>query len=177
MARNTEHVVIGLNGTGRTLAAILGICKKNKLILVDDDTVSESNYDQGYGAIDVGLLKAEAAKEAIREINSTADISIMDMPLEAALEELENKMGNLVVFCCKPLSNKTRCHIAKTLNTAAQSIYFCGFDDRGDYEICYSGNQSMTLEGLSHLPSSKENADNYRDAAEDLLYWYIRTRQ
>jgi len=175
MAGRDEYVIIGLNGTGRTLAAMLALSQNNKILLVDDDTVSETVFEQGYTKIDVGLLKGEAVRDAIKEINSKAidNIKVMSEPIEASLEELEAKIGNLVVFCCKPYSNKTRAHIAKTLNNAAQHVYFCSYDDRGNYEILICADGGKDFSAVYDLPNSKENPNQYQAAATELFVTHM----
>jgi len=172
MSRKDEYVVIGLNGTGRTLAGMLALSQNGTLILVDDDTVSEANFDQGYSDIDLGMLKAEAVKAAILEICSNANIKTITN-LDVAIEDLEGKIGNVIIFCCKPVSNKTRLHIAKTLSNAAQYMYFCAYDAAGNYDIFSCGNEPTNTEILNDLPSNKENSCMAKSAASAMFVQHM----
>lgn len=172
MSRKDEYVIIGLNGTGRTLAGMLALSQSGNLILVDDDKVSDANFEQGYSDIDLGMLKVEAVKAAIGEITDNGNIRTLTN-LDVAIEELEGKIGNVVVFCCKPMSNKTRLHIAKTLSSAAQYMYFCAYDAAGNYDIFSCGNEPTNTDVLNELPSSKENVCMAKSAASTMFVQHM----
>jgi len=172
MSCRDEYVVIGLNGTGRTLAGMLALGLSGNLILVDDDTVSEANFEQGYSDIDVGMLKTEAVKAAIGEITYNGNIQIFTN-LDIAIEQLEGKIGNVVVFCCKPVSNKTRLHISKALSSASQYMYFCAYNDVGNYDIFSCGNEPVNIDVLNDLPSSKENISMAKSAASAMYVQHV----
>lgn len=158
MVRKNEYVVFGLNGTGRNLAFMLAAQNQGTLILLDDEKATEAHFDQGYAPIDIGSLKTEAVREAILDTLPRASIKVFNN-LEQTLEILENKIGNVVFFCCKPVSNKTRLHIVKVLNNAAQHIHFCGYDASGNYDIFSYGNDSAGTDALNKLDSQKENVE------------------
>jgi hypothetical protein len=177
MSQNTNFAVIGLNKTGRTLAIMLGLTKTGTITLIDEDKVNESNYAQGYSELDLGMLKGEATKAAILEVvNGNANIKTLNS-IDVALEELESKITNTVVFCCKPISNKTKQHIWKSLEASCQGVYFCCYDEDGDYEVHQFGfgDGGYSSAVMEHFGSAKENTNKAADAASEMFTFCLNT--
>lgn len=67
-------VVIGLGGTGSTVANLLARQGVGKLILIDGDVVEESNLERQilYDKEDIGEYKAQAAKEKLEPFANVA---------------------------------------------------------------------------------------------------------
>jgi hypothetical protein len=171
MSQNTNFAVIGLNKVGRTLAIMLGLTKTGTITLIDEDKVSEGNYPQGYSEIDLGMLKTEATKATILElVNGNAKIKVVNK-VETALEELESKITNTVVFCCKSMSNKTKQHIWKSLEASCQGVYFCCYDENGDYEVHQFGfgDGGYGSGAMEDFGSAKENTNKAADAASEMF--------
>lgn len=180
MSQNTNFAVIGLNKTGRTLAIMLGLTKPGTITLIDEDKVNESNYAQGYSDVDLGMLKTESVRLSILEtINpNTSDIKIKTANnIDAAIEELENKISNTVVFCCKPVSNKTKQHIWRSLEASCQGVYFCWYDDDGNYEVHQFGFGDAGYGSgiMEHFGSAKENTNKAADAASEMFTFCLNT--
>jgi hypothetical protein len=180
MNQKTNFAVIGLNKTGRTLALMLGITKTGTITLIDEDKVNESNYPQGYSEVDLGMLKTEAVKLSILEtINpKTSDVNIMVVNnINSAIEELENRISNTVVFCCKPISNKTKQHILRAVEGSCRGVYFCCYDNNGDYEVHQFGfgDEGYGSGVMEQFGSAKENTNKAADAASEMFAFCTNT--
>jgi hypothetical protein len=177
MNQKTDFAVIGLNKTGRALAIMLGLTKTGTITLIDEDKVSESNYPQGYSELDLGMLKTGATKATILEVvNGNANIRVLNN-VDAALEELESKITNTVVFCCKSVSNKTKQHIWKSLEASCQGVYFCCYDEDGDYEVHQFGfgDTRYGCAVMEHFGAAKENTNKAADAASEMFAFCLNT--
>ena len=93
-------VVVGTGGTGSHVITQLAHLGVRKLLLIDPDTIEESNLPRLIGAspADIGKLKAEVLAAAARAISPGADIrvvgaSVLDVD-PGLLAEAD------VIFCC-----------------------------------------------------------------------------
>lgn len=68
---DSSVLVVGVGGLGSTLAQLLCAAGVGRLVLVDPDTVSESNLQRQilYRTDEVGLPKAECAKRSLQRLN------------------------------------------------------------------------------------------------------------
>jgi molybdopterin/thiamine biosynthesis adenylyltransferase len=87
--------VIGVGAIGRQVALQLAALGVRKLQLIDFDTVELTNVTtQGYRHQEIGLTKVEATETAIREIDSTIDITTV-------IDRFRPRhVGSEAVFCC-----------------------------------------------------------------------------
>ncbi len=87
--------VIGVGAIGRQVTVQLAALGVNKLQLVDFDQVEWTNVTtQGYLARDVGQAKVQAAACAVREIEPSADVTLV-------CDRYRPKMKiGAAVFCC-----------------------------------------------------------------------------
>ena len=71
-------LLVGLGGLGGHIAPLLCAAGIGKLVLADGDTVSLSNLQRQilYREDQVGLLKAECAKQSLERLNSETEIEI-----------------------------------------------------------------------------------------------------
>lgn len=67
--RDKKAAVAGLGGLGSNIAVMLARAGVGRLLLVDHDTVEESNLNrQHYGIRHIGMLKTDALAEQIKDI-------------------------------------------------------------------------------------------------------------
>lgn len=73
--------VFGLGGVGSFVCEALARAGVGKLLLIDSDTVSESNINRQLFALHstVGRKKTEVAKERILDINPNAEVAVYDI--------------------------------------------------------------------------------------------------
>jgi molybdopterin/thiamine biosynthesis adenylyltransferase len=87
-------LIVGVGAIGRNVAIQLAAMGVEKMVLVDFDTVEESNIaSQGYMEEDLGKLKVEATARVCRAINSNIDISCVS-------SKFKRGMDSDIVFCC-----------------------------------------------------------------------------
>lgn len=87
--------VIGVGAIGRNVALQLAAIGVPQLQLVDFDTVDDSNRTtQGYALADVGMSKVLAMLTAIRQIDPTIEVEIVEDRFRPRL-----KTGD-AIFCC-----------------------------------------------------------------------------
>lgn len=162
-----EFVVVGLNGTGRTLASLLGAYHQGTVTLMDEDLVTKESFNQGYSNVDLGLSKVQAVEEAVTEFSKSSTFRQFTN-LDCLLDDLTSQLGNTVVFCCKPMTAKTRAYVAKTLASSCPYLYFCGYDATGSYTIQDSRDPDYA-NNLVELQSCKENVAKCGLAAVDMF--------
>jgi molybdopterin-synthase adenylyltransferase len=87
--------VIGVGAIGRQVALQLAAIGARRLQLIDFDTVDSTNITtQGYLKSDVGVLKVHATAEAIRRLDPSVEVLLVDARYRPRLE-----VGP-VIFCC-----------------------------------------------------------------------------
>jgi molybdopterin-synthase adenylyltransferase len=87
--------VIGVGAIGRQVALQLASLGVRKLKLVDFDFVEPTNVTtQGYLTADIGLSKVEATARAVRQIDPTIELALVEDRFRPHLP-----VGD-VVFCC-----------------------------------------------------------------------------
>ena len=90
-----KATVIGVGAIGRQVALQLAAIGVRRLQLVDFDVVDLTNVTtQGYRARDVGRLKVEATAEAVREIDDSIELELVNDRYRPQLA-----VGQ-AVFCC-----------------------------------------------------------------------------
>ena len=74
--QNARVAVFGLGGVGGYVAEALARCGVGKLVLVDHDTISQTNINRQLLALHstVGMAKVEAAKARVLDINPQAQV-------------------------------------------------------------------------------------------------------
>ena len=93
--RDTPVTVIGIGALGRQVALQLAAMGIKTLVLVDFDTVDESNLaSQGYLESDLGQLKVDATAEACLRLNSKVKVFKM------ACRFRRSMAIRGAVFCC-----------------------------------------------------------------------------
>lgn len=93
--RELRVSVIGVGAIGRQVALQLAAMGASKITLTDFDQVEATNITtQGYLATDVGRPKVEATAEAVRGIEPTSDLELVEDRFRP-----RHHVGE-VVFCC-----------------------------------------------------------------------------
>src|SRR2546422_11438378 len=90
-----ELTVIGVGAIGRQVALQLASLGVRKLKLIDFDFVELTNVaTQGYLTSDIGLSKVEATARAIRQIDSSIELSLIEDRFRPQMPVGE------ATFCC-----------------------------------------------------------------------------
>lgn len=78
--KNKNVIIFGIGGVGGYAAEALARCGIEKLTLVDNDTVSESNINRQIIALNstIGRYKTDVMKERILDINPKAEVKCMN---------------------------------------------------------------------------------------------------
>lgn len=178
MSQKTEYVVLGLNRTGRALALMLGLGRNNPITLIDDETVTEAHYPQGYGEVDLNMNKAEAVKATILETaNPKLNITCRTNSDEA-LKELSGKINGCVLFCCKPISNKSKHHIWKTLVESCQGLYFVTYSENGQSEVSTAdGYPELAQTYFENMWTGKENLEIANTTAARAFFEHLAQKE
>ena len=106
---NSSVLIVGLGGVGGYVVESLARSGIGKLILVDYDTVDESNINRQIIALSstVGRKKTEVFKQRILDINPNCEVVLYDIFYEDANKDVifENKI-DYVVDACDTVSSK-----------------------------------------------------------------------
>src|SRR6266550_1279110 len=90
-----EVTVIGVGAIGRQLVLQLASLGVRKLKLIDFDFVEPTNVTtQGYLASDIGLSKVEATARAVRQIDATVQLILVEDRFRPHMP-----VGD-AIFCC-----------------------------------------------------------------------------
>lgn len=114
--------VVGLGGLGGTVTEMLARLGIGRMNLIDGDEFEDSNLNrQITSRVDnIGMPKADAARERVREINPGITVESHRVFLDAA-SALELVRGSDVVVDCLD-SLKSRCHLAVACRKAAAPL-------------------------------------------------------
>lgn len=107
--QKTTVLVIGLGGVGGYAVETLARSGIGKLILVDYDTIEESNINRQLIALHstVGMKKCQAWQNRIQQINLSCEVIIKDMFLTATnIEELFQEKIDYVIDACDTVATK-----------------------------------------------------------------------
>jgi molybdopterin-synthase adenylyltransferase len=106
--------VIGVGAIGRQVALQLAAIGARKLQLVDFDRVDARNITtQGYLQSDVGVLKIHAIADAIKQLDPSVEVELVDARYRPKLD-----IGS-IVFCCVD-SIETRAAIWRSAGKRAE---------------------------------------------------------
>ena len=167
---NAEYVIVGLNATGRTLALLLGAAGVDKITLVDNNVVSDTNQ-QGYMSFEKGMLKTTAVKDTLGEMCSTKITTANS--ISEIMETLTcNISGNVILIVCDAMTPKSKVHLCNELHSVCKSVFFVGFYSDGENSVTHYRNmelESMGLDTVSSLPEGKESLREGRIAASRIF--------
>lgn len=104
--RKKTVAVFGLGGVGGTCAEALVRSGIGSIVLVDDDTVSESNVNRQIIATDsaVGLKKTEVLANRLKDINPECRVTVFDTFYKGGTAEIENV--DYVADCIDTVTSK-----------------------------------------------------------------------
>lgn len=147
---NAKVLILGLGGLGCPVAHYLAAAGVGALILVDPDTVDETNLQRQslYAADNVGMLKVNAAKQRLLSVNPT--ISIETHPYKLDNEALANMVADatVVVDCTDNIDSRFAinavCVTQQTLLVCGAAIGFQGQLTVFDHRPKESGHVSKT---------------------------------
>ena len=78
--KSSSVVVVGVGGTGSTMAEMMVRMGVGRITIVDDDIVESSNLNRQamYRESDIGLKKVDVAKSELLKINSDVEVEALD---------------------------------------------------------------------------------------------------
>jgi len=98
-----QVTIIGVGAIGRQVALQLASIGVRQLTLIDFDRVDETNVTtQGYRHREIGVAKVEAARQAVREVDPTIDITVIEDRLRG-----KHPVGSTVFCCVDSISART----------------------------------------------------------------------
>lgn len=106
---NSSVAVFGVGGVGGYTVEALIRSGIGNITLIDNDTVSRSNINRQIIALDstVGMLKTEAAKKRIQEINPECKVNILNLfILPESIGEIDFTQYDYVVDAIDTVSGK-----------------------------------------------------------------------
>lgn len=107
--QNMTILIIGLGGVGGYAAESIARCGVQKMILVDPDTIDESNINRQIIATTktIGRKKVDMWKERIQDIHPTCEVlKIEKFICEENLEELLKFNPDYIIDACDTLQTK-----------------------------------------------------------------------
>ena len=97
-------MIVGIGGIGSTIAEILARCGVGELILVDYDSIEESNITRqsGYFERDIGSKKTCVLAKNVSQISKKLKIEVIDSRIESKqdLEQLYSVNSFDLAICC-----------------------------------------------------------------------------
>lgn len=140
-------LIIGMGGLGSPVALYLAAAGVGALVVSDFDEVDTSNLQRqiAHGEADVGRLKVDSAKEAIKAINPDCQVITVPDKLTGAQLMQQVILNDLVVDCSDRFSTRFEinryCVETKTPLVSGAAIQFGGqlavFDARQEDSPCY----------------------------------------
>jgi tRNA A37 threonylcarbamoyladenosine dehydratase len=107
---NTSVCIIGLGGVGGYVAEMLARAGVGRLLLIDFDTVSESNLNRQIIALadTVGKKKTDVMLQRVKSINPDCDAAALDIFVtkENADSILEQSGADIIIDCIDNVSAK-----------------------------------------------------------------------
>jgi adenylyltransferase/sulfurtransferase len=96
---SSSVVVVGMGGTGSSIAEILVRMGLGKIIIVDDDLIETSNLNRQalYRDSDVGLKKVDVAKVVLSQINEEVKVSAIDEKLSFSNAQEILSLGDVII--------------------------------------------------------------------------------
>lgn len=105
---NGRVLIVGLGGLGSPAALYLGASGVGTLVLVDDDTVEESNLQRQVAHTEarIGQNKAESAKRAILDINRDVSVETYTQRLKDQALAEQVQRADVVLDCTDNFSSR-----------------------------------------------------------------------
>lgn len=97
--KNTTFIIIGTGGIGNFMSYALATFTPKKIILIDGDTIEESNLNRQFmfKFKDIGLYKSDVLGSELRSLNPKLDIEVITHFVnEDMLQELVNNNSNVL---------------------------------------------------------------------------------
>lgn len=140
-------LIVGLGGLGCPVAMYLAAAGVGHLLLADFDEVDLSNLQRqiAHGSADIGSLKALSARDSLRQLNDTIEVTTVterldDSNLQALVSQVDAVVDCTDNFAIRHALNRTSVACATPLVSGA-AIRFEGqvavFDPRQPSAPCY----------------------------------------
>jgi len=102
MLRSMRVAVVGVGGTGSSVATLLARAGVGELILIDGDSLDKTNMNRvrGYRIDDAGNNKAKTLAEYIRNLGLNTSVSAVDKYLNESGEAVDAISSADIVFGC-----------------------------------------------------------------------------
>ena len=107
--KNTTVLVVGIGGVGGTLTEALIRSGISNLIIIDYDTIEDSNLNRQIitNTNNIGMKKVYECEKRIKLINSECNIIALDMFLSSDnISTLDNYKIDYIIDCCDTVSTK-----------------------------------------------------------------------
>jgi sulfur carrier protein ThiS adenylyltransferase len=157
--------IAGLGGLGSNAAVALTRAGIGHLVLVDFDSVEESNLDRQYYFRDqIGRLKIDALSETLHHINPAVDISTHELKLQKGSMQIPFENVNVVVEALDHAQTKATfieeilLKLPKTPLVAASGVAGYGNPERirtlhtGNLYLCYDEKAKASNEDVLMAP-------------------------
>ncbi|MCE7736981.1 MAG: ThiF family adenylyltransferase [Candidatus Heimdallarchaeota archaeon] len=105
--QNMTAIIVGLGGTGSSVATQLARMGIKKLIFIDNDVIDDSNVSRVYGSTmsDIGKAKVDVVKEHIMSFSKTEVVAIKeDITRDCHLPEMI--ISDVIFSCTDNLSSR-----------------------------------------------------------------------
>lgn len=140
-------LVVGCGGLGSAAIPFLAASGVGQLLLADDDVIETSNLQRQvlYGEADLGRLKAEAAADAVRRINSGVSVDVLPQRLDGAALAQRMAQVDVVLDCSDNYATRQAVNAAavasRTPLVSGAAVRFDGqllvIDPRVENAPCY----------------------------------------
>ncbi len=107
--KNKRVVILGLGGVGGYAVEALARCGISSFLLIDSDTIDETNINRQIIATNktIGNSKAEAWKERVHDINSDAKVEILEEFIdENNFKKIFKGKVDFFIDCCDTVKTK-----------------------------------------------------------------------
>lgn len=145
--RDASVLIVGMGGLGAPASLYLAAAGVGKLVIADDDIVSESNLQRQilYSEPQLGEAKVAAAKARLTELNSTIHVRPVNRRLSEQVLAMEVMQADVVLDCSDNIATRyavsDACKAAKVPLVSGAAVAFDGqlmvFDYRDPTSACY----------------------------------------
>lgn len=174
--RASKVVIIGLGGIGSWVVQGLTLAGVQNFVLVDPDTIANSNLNRQalYKMTDLGKFKVDVAQLRITQLNSDVNCLIIKKMVKSAEDVANFSSGaNLVINCAdQPATDQLNRWVTDACFSVGQSHILCGGYDGhlsflGPTVIpgnsacwyCYEKSLDRRLAAYQHLKITKSEID------------------
>ncbi|MFM2481907.1 HesA/MoeB/ThiF family protein [Celerinatantimonas sp. YJH-8] len=145
--RQASVLIVGMGGLGSPVSLYLAAAGIGRLVIADDDVVSESNLQRQiiYGESQLGEPKVMAAKARLHDLNSWVQVRPVQRRLSQQVLEMEVMQADVVLDCSDNIDTRyavsDACLKARVPLVSGAAVGLDGqlmvFDYRQEDSACY----------------------------------------